>query len=282
MLSYRHLYHAGNFADVVKHTVLGLLLQSLHRKHSPFLFLDTHAGAGRYDLNSEAAQKTAEYRLGIARIWPQADSPAPVTSYLDAVRAINDSGAELPRYYPGSPRIARNFLRPQDRMVLTELNRHDCEDLAREFSGDAQTTVRNEDGYQALKAFLPPAERRGLVLIDPSYELKDEYERLTTGLQEAWRRWPTGIYAIWYPILSRSLASRLHKAMAETGIHKILCAELTIQRDTVRTRLNGTGMLIVNPPWQLDEQLTTLLPWLWEHLAVEKQSGTRVEWLVPE
>ncbi len=280
MFSYRHAYHAGNFADVVKHVTLTLLLQSLQRKETAFCFLDTHAGIGRYDLHWDQAQQTGEYRDGISLIWEASDPPAVVQAYLQAVHALN-RGDRL-RYYPGSPRIARHLLRPQDRMVLGELNPYDHAMLDKEFAGDRQVRVHQQDAYQSIKAFLPPKERRGLVLIDPAFELKDEYRRLASGLKEGHRRWPTGIYAVWYPVMSHTLTKRFKDNIAASGIRKILCAELTVCAETDLNRMHGSGMLIINPPWQLDEQLNELLPWLWRQLSPTREGGVHIDWLVPE
>src|SRR5512134_849256 len=186
MLAYRHLFHAGNFADVFKHALLTRLLIALQRKDKPFCYLDTHAGIGRYDLKHPWAEKLAEHRDGIDRLWGR-EVPADLEAYLEAVQAENRKGHL--RFYPGSPRIARRFLRAGDRMELNELNRDDCSALSRLFKGDAQAHVHCMDGYQALKAFLPPRERRGLVLVDSSFDRAHEFERLVEGLQLACRRW---------------------------------------------------------------------------------------------
>lgn len=279
MLSYRHAFHAGNHADVFKHLVLSLLVHSLLRKEKAFFFLDTHAGAGRYPLKSEMALKNREFEGGIDRLWHAPRVPEAVSGYLDAVRTTNP-GREL-RWYPGSPRIARHFLRSQDRMVLCELHPREVLQIGREFEGDRQVRVEPGDGYQALKALLPPRERRGLVHIDPPYELKDERRRVLEAVTDAYRRWATGIYAIWYPIQDRATADNFMRQFKRQGIPKILCAELTVLAEAP-FRLNGSGLLIINPPWQLDEQLGQVLPWLWETLAVDRQGGWRVEWLTTE
>src|SRR5512138_1370356 len=200
MFGYRHLFHAGNFADVTKHVILVALLEALQRKETPFAILDTHGGIGRYALDSAEAQKNREFADGIGRLWKRGDAPESVARYLALVKRFNGAG-EL-HLYPGSPRIARDFLRAQDRLVVTELNPHDHATLKDEFAGDGQVSVHLQDAYQGLKAFLPPREKRGMVLIDPAFELRDEYERLVQGVTQAWKRWPTGIYAIWYPIQS--------------------------------------------------------------------------------
>jgi 23S rRNA (adenine2030-N6)-methyltransferase len=279
MLSYRHAFHAGIHADVFKHLVLTLLVRALLHKDKPFFYLDTHAGAGRYDLASEMARKNREYETGIARLWHESDPPEAVRDYLAAVR-ITNPGREL-RRYPGSPRIVRPFLRPHDRMVLCELHPNEAKVLAAEFAGDRQTRVEHLDGYQALKALLPPPERRGLVHIDPSFELKDERRRLLDAIKEAYRRWATGIFALWYPIQDRATANDFLRRFQRLGIPKTLVAEFTVLPEEP-FRLNGSGMIVINPPWRLDEQLQGVLPWLWEKLAVEGQGGWRVEWLAGE
>ncbi len=288
-MNYRHLYHAGNFADVVKHVVLTLVLERLCAKPSPFFVLDTHAGAGRYDLCSEAAQRTGEAGGGIERLLAAAatghegGAPSDLAGYLGAVTALNQCGTPgKPRWYPGSPRLARAWLRPGDRLVLTEAHPEDARTLGREFARDPQVQVHHRDGYEALKAFLPPPERRGLVLIDPPYEAVGESERLVAALLAAHRRWPTGLFALWYPIKEQAWVWRLHEALATTGIRRQLVIELCIQPEDDWRRLNGCGMILVNPPWQLEQALSRLLPWLHSALAREGAGCCKVDWLVPE
>ncbi len=281
MLSYRHIYHAGNFADVFKHVVLVQILRALLRKETPFFVLDTHAGIGRYELELAEAQKNREFDEGIARLLDCADPPTAVADYLEQVCAQNSNTQDL-KIYPGSPCLIRALLRPQDRLVLSELHPADVVELRRVFAGDRQVAVHQQDAYQGLKAFLPPAERRGLVLIDPAYERKDEYERVAESLKMAYQRWPTGVYMIWYPISSRSLVTRFHQAIIATGIRKILCTELCTAADTDRTAFVGSGLLIVNPPWQLQEDIAAQLPWLWNCLSSAGQGQQTVAWLVPE
>lgn len=280
MFGYRHNFHAGNYADVVKHVVLVSLLQALQQKPKPFYLQDCHGGIGMYDLGCDEAQKNREYLGGIDRLWQMQNPPAAVERYLELVRSFN-SGDEL-RHYPGSPRLGRALLRGDDRMVVTELNKADCETLKQEFKGDKQVTVHLQDAYQGLKAYLPPAERRGLVLIDPAYELKDEYERLIRGLQQGYKRWPTGIYAIWYPLMNSAIRESFFTALKESGIRKILTAELTIKPLQAQKEMCGSGMIIINAPWQLDQQLKSELEWLWPLLSDSKEGGVNVEWLVPE
>lgn len=279
MLSYRHAFHAGIHADVFKHLVLTLLVRSLLHKEKPFFYLDTHAGAGRYHLNSEMARKNREYESGISRLWNVENPPEAVREYLAAVRTTNP-GDDL-RVYPGSPRIVRPFLRERDRMALCELHPTDAKLLAAEFACDRQVRVEHLDGYQGLKALLPPPERRGLVHIDPAYELKDERRRLLDAVKEGYKRWATGLFAVWYPIQDRATADDFLRRFKRLGLPKVLVAEFTVLPDEA-FRLNGSGMIIINPPWRLDEQLNSVLPWLWEKLAVDGQGGWRAEWLAGE
>jgi 23S rRNA (adenine2030-N6)-methyltransferase len=280
-MNYRHIFHAGSFTDVFKHAVFALLLQRLCAKETPFCVIDTHAGIGRYDLTSDPAVRTGESRGGIARVLAAADRlPAELTPYVDAVRALNTPDDPL-HWYPGSPRLARSLMRPQDRLVLAELHPDDVIDLQREFERDRNTSVLHQDGYRTLKAHVPPRERRGIVLIDPPFEVTDEFERLTVALAAAHARWATGIFAIWYPIKERATIWRFHDALERTGIRKILNAELLIHAEDNHLRLNGCGMIIVNPPWQLDQTLEAVLPSL--HDALEARAGgTKVEWIVLE
>jgi 23S rRNA (adenine2030-N6)-methyltransferase len=288
-MNYRHSYHAGNVADVVKHAVLMLGLEALAAKPAPFFVFDSHAGTGRYDLASASAVRTGEAAGGIGRLLAAVakDSPPPpaLSRYLAAVAALNPddapptpTGAGL-RWYPGSPRLARAALRPGDRLVLAEAHPEDAAVLAREFAGDAQVAVHHQDGYLGLKAHLPPRERRGLVLIDPPYENANEAERVVAGLRTAHRRWATGIYAVWYPIKEPAWVWRLHEAVMATGIPRVLVAELTLWPEDDWQKLRGCGMLVVNPPWRLDVALAGLLPWLHGVLGTGA-GGVRVDWLV--
>lgn len=280
MFSYRHIYHAGNFADVAKHVILTLLVDAMQRKDSPFCYLDTHAGIGRYDLNSLQAQQTGEFHHGVERIFNAAHPPEPVANYLIIVRQFNQGEQLLS--YPGSPRFVRALLRNQDRMVLSELNPADNAALKREFSGDRQVAVHLKDAYQGLRAFLPPREKRALILIDPAYERKDEYQRLIEGITEAYARFPTGVYAIWYPIMSRSLVNRFYTDLQATGLRRLLRTEILIREESERTQMSGSGMIIINPPWQIDLQLADLLGWLANELQCEPGAKARVDWLTEE
>lgn len=280
MLSYRHGFHAGNFADVFKHAVLVLLLTALRRKEKPFCYLETHAGAGRYDLRDPLALRNREFLSGISRVWRRPDAPELFADYLAAVHAAN--GSDGLRWYPGSPLIARRLLRTRDRMVLCELHSTEISRLRNLFAGDRQVSVQHRDGYAALNALLPPHERRGLVLCDPAYELKDERKRLVDALLAARAKWPTGIFAIWHPIQERTVTDRLYRRFRNAGIPNILAAELCILPDAATKQLKGSGMILLNPPWPVDEQLRSLLPWLSELLGSDGSGNWRVEWLARE
>jgi 23S rRNA (adenine2030-N6)-methyltransferase len=280
MLSYRHSFHAGNHADVLKHTVQSLILEALKEKEKPFLYLDTHAGAGRYQLASARAERTGEYLEGIARIWQQDDTPAQLEPYLNAVAAFNRSG-QL-RYYPGSPLIARELLRPQDMLQLTELHPSDFPLLRAEFQNDKRATVARGDGYQQLKAKLPPTSRRGLILIDPPYEMKTDYQAVVTGISEGYRRFATGVYALWYPVVLRQQIKRMFHELEATGIRRILQIELAIRPDSDQRGMTASGMIVINPPWKLEKQMAALLPWLHRKLAPGGTGHVSLSWLVPE
>ena len=279
MLSYRHGFHAGNFADVFKHVLLLRLIEALRRKDKPFCVLDTHAGAGRYALDSAPAQKNREFAGGIGRLWDRHGLSTELAAYVEQVRALNPDGCL--RYYPGSPRFVRALLRPGDRLLLSELHSTEYPTLKAEFAGDRQVAVHHSDGYDALKALLPPQERRGLVLLDPSYELKNEFDRLSDAVRTIHRRWASGIIAIWYPILDRSFSLRWQKTLQDLQIPAILCVELGLYPYDAPRGMNGCGMIVINPPWRFDEALEPLLAELLDALRSDSQGQTRLEWLTP-
>ncbi|WP_340117330.1 23S rRNA (adenine(2030)-N(6))-methyltransferase RlmJ [Pelagibius sp. 7325] len=285
-MNYRHAYHAGSFADVVKHAVLALAVERLKAKDAAFCVLDTHAGTGCYDLATTTARKTGEYETGIGRLLARdpRELPAELKPYLGAVAALNGGaqGNGGLRWYPGSPRLVRALMREQDRLMALELHPEDAVTLAALFQRDPQVQVRQGDGYVGLKALLPPRERRGLVLIDPPFEAADEFEQVVRGLRQAYRRWATGHYVIWYPIKQRAPVAAFHEALKATGIARILAAELLLRPAEDPRRLNGSGLILVNPPWPIEDQLRSLLPALAEILGAEAGGGARVEWLVPE
>jgi 23S rRNA (adenine2030-N6)-methyltransferase len=280
-MNYRHIYHAGNFADVFKHAVLTLLVERLKDKPAPFCVLDTHAGAGLYDVESAEAQKTGEFARGFGQFAGAAGAgelPAGLAPYLAAVRAANPAGGA--RFYPGSPRLVRALLRPQDRLVACELHPEDAASLKHLFAHDPQVQVHRRDGYEALGALLPPREKRGLVLIDPPFEEPGERRQVAQALARAHARWPQGVYAIWYPIKAEAEARLFHGELANTGIRRQLAAEITVCAGGDPETLNGCGMAIVNPPFRLEETLGRVLPAVHARLAAE--GGTRAAWLVPE
>jgi 23S rRNA (adenine2030-N6)-methyltransferase len=265
-MNYRHAFHAGGFADVVKHALLVQLILHLRKKETPFCVLDTHAGVGRYDLAADEAARTGEAEDGVLRLIGSDTPPAPaLADYLDCLKSANPSWPAL-RIYPGSPAIARAMLRPQDRLVAVELHPEDSRALKRVFAGDRQVSVHEGDGYLALRAHLPPRERRGLVLIDPPYEDRDEFKTLAKALPEAIARFRTGIFAIWYPIKDTGTVARFHAELAALG-RPTLAAEFLRFRPDDPTRLNGTGLAIVNPPWQFDAAAREMLAALAERLG---------------
>ena len=287
-MNYQHNYHAGNFAEVFKHCVLISLLQAFFHKDKPILYLDTHAGAGRYDLRHEAAQKTHEYANGIGKIYQRSElekvSPQIVRDYITIVRSINPSPAgdnNLPlHFYPGSPSIAQAILRPSDRIALAELQPSACAYLRHLFHHDKRITIYQQDGYQLLNALVPPSQRRGLVFIDPPYELQDEMTIICKQLQRALKKWPTGVYAVWYPIKNQYENAVFLAAMQrELGHLPMFTAELCIYPPDVPIQLNGSGMLIINPPWQLENKIADFLPWLWQRLSIREQGGYNLTWL---
>ncbi|WP_034917811.1 23S rRNA (adenine(2030)-N(6))-methyltransferase RlmJ [Erwinia sp. 9145] len=280
MLSYRHSFHAGNHADVLKHTVLSLIVSALNEKEKPWFYLDTHAGAGRYQLSGEHAERTGEYLEGIARIWQQDDLPAELESYISCVSALNPNGKL--RFYPGSPLIARHLMRPQDKLHLTELHPSDYPLLRNEFLKDDRARTERSDGYQQLKSKLPPPSRRGLVLIDPPYEIKSDYQAVVDGIKEGHKRFGTGTYALWYPVVMRQQIKRLFAGLEASGIRRIMQTELAVLPDSDRRGMTASGMVVVNPPWKLEEQMNTVLPWLHKKLVPGGTGHARVSWIVPE
>lgn len=280
MLSYRHLFHAGNFADVFKHALLSRLLIALGGKGKPYCYLDTHAGTGRYDLAHEWAWKAREFENGISRLWDRKDIPESLRPYMEAVRSENPKGRL--RFYPGSPLIAMKLRRPGDRLVLSELNRNDCAELETVVGHAPNTAVHLMDGYHALKAFLPPVERRGLVLHDSSFDRSGEFARIAKALKAAHERWPTGIYAIWYPMMGPAVMQDFARAIGRTGIRKVLRLELRVRKRDAAKTIPGNGMLVVNPPWKFEVEARPLLDWLAQALSQEGGGGTKVDWLVPE
>ncbi|UGV25399.1 23S rRNA (adenine(2030)-N(6))-methyltransferase RlmJ [Rhodopseudomonas boonkerdii] len=282
-MNYRHAFHAGNFADVIKHLVLVRILTHLHEKPTPFRIIDTHAGAGRYDLTGDEATRSAEWTTGIARMmqarFTEATEPL-VGAYLDIVRAFNP-GRDLVAY-PGSPLIARALMRPQDRMVCCELEPAARKQLISALRNDEQARVVDIDGWVGLPAYVPPKERRGLVLIDPPFEAKDEFARLATVFAQAYAKWPTGIYMLWYPAKSRRATDDLARSVAAATASsatpgKCLRLEFSVAPQSADGPLTSTGLLIVNPPWKLQDELRAILPQLEKPLGLGGMARFRLE-----
>ena len=277
-MNYRHAFHAGNFADVFKHAILLALLDALTAKDKPLCCFDTHAGRGRYALGEIEARKTGEWRDGIGRLFDDPEPPSPLRRYLDAIRACNPDGAL--RTYPGSPWLAAQALRPNDRLVLCETQDEEAAALRALFRDDRRVHVHQRDGYAALKALLPPTEKRGLVLIDPPFEAQEgEFTAIEAALTHAHARWPNGVYAVWYPIKSHRAIAPFHRHLAAEPFDRVLVAELLVQPDDSPLRLNGCGMLIANPPWKIGATLAAMLPALGSTLAQSPAASHRLRWL---
>ena len=282
-MNYRHAFHAGGFADVIKHIVLVRILTHLHDKPAPFRVIDSHAGAGVYDLSGDEARRGGEWLTGIARIMQARFSEAVlplIKPYLDIVRAFNPQ-RDL-KTYPGSPLIARALLRPQDRMVACEVEAGARKRLIDALRRDTQARVVDLDGWMALPAFVPPKERRGLVLIDPPFEHRDEFERLAEGFAQAFAKWPTGSYLLWYPVKSRRATDSLARYVADlvanaTVPGKCLRLEFSVAPQQAGSALTSAGLLIVNPPWRLAAELKAILPELEKPLGQGGAGRFRLE-----
>lgn len=284
-MNYRHAYHAGNFADVMKHAVLARIVEHLKAKEKPFRVIDTHAGVGLYDLSAGEALKTGEWRDGIGRLLDARGRPKPLPAplaallspYFEAVAAANGGGRLAA--YPGSPSIVRHLLRRTDRLTAVELHPQDHAALAALFAGDIQTKAIALDGWLALGSFVPPKERRGLVLVDPPFEERDEFDRLADGFLGAYRKWPTGLYALWYPIKNIAAVAAFRRRLRDSGVQKLLAAELWVRDRTTPDRFNGSGLVLCNPPYQLEAELRVLLPGLLPLLAEGPGAGWAADWL---
>lgn len=281
-MNYHHGFHAGNFADVVKHSLLALLLEALGAKSSPWHYYDSHAGAGAYDLSGEAARRSGEAAGGILKLWTARGSlPAAAERLCDIVAALDtDLPARTPpRLYPGSPRVALALARDSDRLTLAEIQPQEARLLKSEFKREPRVAVHERDGYEMLRALTPPAERRGLVLLDPPYESPKEFDCLVESVKACHGRWPGGIYALWYPIKDETARKRFLRSMERSGIKRTLLTEFRLGPQG--EGLNGSGMLVVNPPWQSDAAMWDCLKDLLQILAPESGSA-EVGWLVPE
>ncbi len=261
-MNYRHVFHAGNFADILKHIVLARCIEHLKRKDKAFRIIDTHAGIGLYDLSSDQAQRTGEWRDGIGRITKEefsADVAGLIAPFLNAVGAVNDNGVMTA--YPGSPMVSRFLMRPQDRLSAIELHPKDSQALKARFAGDWQVRIIELDGWLALGAHVPPKEKRGLVLVDPPFEQPGEFDRMIDGLAKAVKRWRGGTYALWYPIKDRPAVEQFRRRLAEGGFGEGLDISLLIREPSASPpRLDGCGMAVINPPYTLAGDMATILP----------------------
>jgi 23S rRNA (adenine2030-N6)-methyltransferase len=276
MLSYRHAFHAGNHADILKHLVLTLCLKHMNAKDKPWLLLDTHAGAGLYAIDSEPAKKTGEYIEGIARLWNRSDFPSSMAPYMAALQACN-GGSKL-RYYPGSPWLAAHLARGIDSLRFCELHSTDFALLRREFKDEGRRVkVEQADGFEAMKAALPPPSRRGIVLIDPSYEIKSDYPKVVSAIKDGLKRFATGTYVVWLPFLpsieARSLPEKLKKLQADW-----IYAGLSVRGPATKGHgMSGSAIFVINPPWTLKSDLEASLPWLAHVLALDDKAGWSVQ-----
>lgn len=282
LMNYLHDFHAGGIADVFKHIVLIAIINALKKKETPFCYIDTHAGGGIYDLTSDSAQKTGEYQTGIAKIIHQSLNDDLLNQYISVVKKCNSSIIKQENnliYYPGSPFIARCELRDYDRMIIMDYKKPVYDQLKTIFTHDKHIQVHHYDGYLGLKAFLPPKEKRGLVLIDPPFEDINEFKLLTQHLSTALQKWSNGIFAIWYPIKNRKQIELFHQQIKKLPVSNILVTEFCPWPDDVATRLNGSGMIIINPPWQINVILGKALGELLDYLKLDKKGHTSTRWI---
>ncbi|MFM2484591.1 23S rRNA (adenine(2030)-N(6))-methyltransferase RlmJ [Celerinatantimonas yamalensis] len=282
MLSYRHSFHAGNYADVLKHVTLQQILIYLTQKNKPVHYIDSHAGAGGYQLTSKQAEKTGEYQLGIGKLFEQTDKPALLQDYCQLVRSFNSEHSQRLKHYPGSPWIAAQCLREQDKLFLYELHPQDHLMLSELFASDRRVKIGNSDGFKGTLVHVPPVSRRGLVLIDPPYEVKTDYDKVVTLIEQVHKRFATGCIALWYPVVERWRINALEQAIKATGIANVQLFELAQQRDTAQFGMTASGMIVVNPPWTLKSQLEGVLPYLSELLGQNNQGSYRIKQLSPE
>jgi 23S rRNA (adenine2030-N6)-methyltransferase len=287
-MNYRHAYHAGNHADVLKHAVLAAALERLKAKPKPFRFIDAHAGVGLYRLDSDEAARTGEWQSGVGRLYSEDGTPLPLPAAAEAALAPwreavarANAGGRLAAY-PGSPWLAQQVLRPHDRLTLNELHPEDVERLRETMHGDRRVAITALDAVAAVKAALPPPERRGLVLIDPPYEKTDEAERAVAAVREGLKRFATGVFLVWYPITGDDVAGRVVSGLKALAVPGTLSVSLTVRQPEPGGGLAGSGVVGINPPWRLDETLAALLPPLAGRLGQTAGAGWSCNWLVPE
>ena len=281
-MNYRHAYHAGNHADVLKHAVLAKVIERLAAKDKPFAVLDAHAGAGAYDLQGLEANKTGEWLGGIGRMEElfTSEVEAVLAPYRQAVAGLNQAGGN--RYYPGSPDIALQLLRGGDRLIANELHPEEADILAMNYRGEKLLTITTLDALAAVKQQLPFKERRGLVLIDPPFEIKDEASKVARMLAETVKRFETGVVMIWYPVTTEEFVDGLMAGITGLGIGNLLCAELRVKNTHEQSGLSGSGLIIRNPPYGLEEDTKILLPALAQRLGIEGLGYFKQEWLTPK
>ncbi|KAB2964514.1 23S rRNA (adenine(2030)-N(6))-methyltransferase RlmJ [Zoogloea sp.] len=281
MLSYRHAFHAGNHADVLKHFVLVQLLEYFNQKDKPYWYIDTHAGAGCYSLDEAFARKNAEFEDGVGRLLGRKDVPKPLKSYLKLVRELNDTGKL--KLYPGSPCCAAPLLRADDRMRLFELHPADNRLLRQTFDeAHGKAIVLEQDGFTGINAFLPPPSRRALVLIDPPYEVKSDYRTVVSALKECLRRFPTGTYVVWYPRLQTMLSRELPDKLKRLPITSWLNVSLDVGKPSEDGYgMHGSGLFVINPPWTLPDTLKTVMPWLVQVLGLDDGAAFGLEYEIP-
>ncbi|AQX19498.1 23S rRNA (adenine(2030)-N(6))-methyltransferase RlmJ [Bartonella sp. WD16.2] len=283
-MNYRHIYHAGNFADVFKHIIVTRIVEYLKRKEKAFRVIDTHAGIGLYNLSSLEAHKTGEWRDGVGRLL---STPIPedvktlLHPWCNVIDTINKGNKKF-KFYPGSPIFIRQLLRKQDRLTAIELHKEDYQTLANNFVGDYQTKVLHLNGWLSLNSHLPPKEKRGFILVDPPFEKTGEFSRLIDGVVKAYRRFSGGTYALWYPVkYNKEIENFLH-ALHKTGIPKILQLEMHIRKKITPTTMNGSGMILINPPYLLEEEIQKLSPFLINRLGQDKSAQITYKWLHKE
>lgn len=280
MLSYRHSFHAGNAADVLKHTVLIHILQHLKNKDKPFCYVDTHAGAGLYSLKSEHAEKTQEFEQGIAALWQAKNCPPVIDAYIKVIKNFNSQ--EGLSHYPGSPLIAQHLLRRQDRLFLYELHSTDIDLLESAINQDRRVQLQHKDGFKHCIGHMPPAQRRGLVLIDPSYEVKADYEQVIEIIIQLVKRFATGTYALWYPVVERSRITQMEQTIQASQLKDVQLFELGQLADSQERGMTASGMIVVNPPWTLKVEMQQALPYLAEKLGLANQGSYRIKQLKDE
>ncbi|RCK31433.1 DNA utilization protein YhiR [Thalassospira xiamenensis] len=293
MLSYLHGFHAGNFADIHKHAAMRMILDYLCKKEKPFCVIDTHAGSGWYDLGSAQSAKTGEWKNGIAAVQQKGNAPKQMQPFLDQIAAFDpiakgrdygvfeDDDLKGP-FYPGSPFIMRELLRDHDEMILMELHPREYDLLEYSVERDPRIHLHKRDGYEGLVGMMPPAIRRGLVLMDPSYDVKQDYQKAASSIKRAWERWENGIFMLWYPILEAGFDAELRENFARIKAKGgVLCAELSTNQGGAKGRMRGTGLMIINPPYGFDQQFDEIGQWLCDAVKLPGPATHRTHWLVP-